>query len=263
MKALLSLLGLLLLAGPLAAQVDVVDRRGAPSLEGTLIGYRYGEDVSLLQDDGDVVVVPWTEVRRVFFQQAPTPVVELPANQPYWVYDTLVDVPRRKWRHQLTFTTGFSKETDADFFGNSVTSAVLAPGIHYHFLRRIARFGAGIGGGFESMNRRRGERMASLTAQLEYHPGRGRIRPLLRINGGASLPVGSDLTAMRSRSVGYLVHPAVGILLGAPRGRFVDLAFDLGYRFSSLTFTADSPNFEVIERNVIYRRLSFGITGRF
>ena len=263
MKANLLIVSLLTLACSLAAQVDVVDRRGAPSLEGTLIGYRYGEDVTVLQEDGELVVVPWNEVRRVFFQESRTPPVELPTDQPYWAYDTLTEVPQRKWRHQLTVTTGFSEETDEGFFGASITSTVLAPGLHYHFLRQIGSIGAGIGAGFETMNRRRGERMASLTAQLEYRPGRGRLRPLLRLNGGASLPLGGDLISIRSRSVGYVLHPAVGILLGAPRGRFMDLAFDLGYRFSSLAFTSDSPNFEVIERSVTYRRLTFGITGRF
>lgn len=263
MKICFVLIGLLTCLLPASAQTDVVDRRGAPSVEGTLIGYRYGEAVSILREDGDLVVVPWTQVRRVFFQEDRAPAVALPADQPYWTYDTLTATPQRNWRHQLSVSTGFSQETDVDFFGNQVTSTILAPGVHYHFLRRFGRFGAGAGGGYEIMNRRRGERMASLTGQLEYRPGNGRIRPLLRVNGGASLPVGGDLAPIRTRTVGYVVHPAVGIFLGAPRGRFVDLAFDLGYRFSSLAFTADNPNFEVIERNITYRRLTFGITGSF
>ena len=263
MKAIFLLFSLLPFVGSLTAQVDVVDRRGAPPVEGTLIGYRYGEDVSVLRENGDLVVMPWNEVRRVFFRDSRNPVTEQTADQPYWAYDTLTEVPQRKWRHQLTVNTGFSEEKETDFFGEPVTTAVLAPGVHYHYLRELANFGAGIGAGFETMNRRRGERMASLTAQVEYRPGKGRVRPLLRFNGGASLPVGGDRTPMRSRSVGYVFHPALGILLGAPRGRFMDLAFDLGYRFSSLAFTSESPNFEVIERSVTYRRLTFGITGRF
>lgn len=241
--------------------LDVVERRKGPRLEGTLIGYDYGKEVVLLDTEGELQVVPWREVGRVRYrttvESAP------PRKSDAWRSDTVPGLPERKWRHQLTATTGFTRENSVDRFGFQGSFAVIAPGLHYHFLRSGALLGFGAGGGYEVMHVRRGERMASLTALVERRFGRNRVQPVLRLQAGGSLPVGSDQITIYSRSLGYVLHPALGLMLGSPTGRWMDLGIDLGYRFASYRFRAETANFEVVERHINYQRFTLSLTARF
>ncbi|PPK86094.1 hypothetical protein CLV84_3011 [Neolewinella xylanilytica] len=240
---------------------DIVEVRGEPDLIGTLIGYRYGESVTIVVRNGEVVTIPWDRVGRVTFRQENT---SEPIDTENWfTRDTLEVLPGRRWRHQLLVTTGLGNESFGDGFGSFGSVGLIGPGVHYHLLYSRGRLAVGPGAGFEVMNVRRGERLASATALAEYHLGRGRIRPFGRLLAGANLPVGSDSTPMSGRSVGRTVHPSFGLLLAPPRGRWMQLSIDIGYRFSDVRFTGLTANLEELERDIGYQRFTFGLAARF
>ncbi|WP_157975853.1 hypothetical protein [Lewinella sp. IMCC34191] len=243
--------------------VDLVEVRGDMDRRGTLIGYAYGKSVTIVTSTGEVITFPWNKVRRVTFEGESASPIE---SEDWWITaDTLQVLPGRRFRHQLLFTTGFSQEDQQSFNGFDLGPSlpIYGPGVSYHFLYSTDNFSLGPGAGFEVMNVGRGERLVSLTGLAEYRLGRGRVRPFGRFQAGVNLPIGNDRLDMDSRSVGATYHPSVGLLFGPPFGRWMDLSFDIGYRFSTVHFTALTPNLEVVDREIDYRRFTFGLGARF
>ena len=241
---------------------DVVEVRGGPDLVGTLIDYRYREGVTLVTDDGEVEFVEWGRVKRVDYRtRAPRAGASEPGEDwqevgsPSWA-------PSRRWRHQLLITTGFSRETsNSDFF--SEVNALLGAGVNYHLIYTSGRLAVGPGAGFEVLSASRGERMTTLTGLVEYRLGKGRVRPLARVIGGANLILGSDQLDLETRRIGHTVHPSVGLSFDPPGGGWMQLDLDLGYRLSSVYFSALTPNLEIFEREINYQRLTLGLAARF
>ena len=269
MPYLLSLLFLLIARAGVAQSSpdslvwDVVEVRGGLDLVGTLIDYQYGEGVTLVTDDGEIEYVEWKRVERVTYRTrkvraavAEPKTAWKEAGSPDWA-------PERRWRHNFLITTGFSQERLEDPFFFSRTNTVLGTGVNYHLLYMAGGLAVGPGAGFEVLSASRGERMASLTGMVEYRLGKGRVRPLARLLGGANLLVGSERLDIESRQVGHTLHPSVGLAFDPPGGGWMQLSLDLGYRLSSVRFTGMTQNLEIFEREINYQRLTFGLAARF
>ena len=241
---------------------DVIEVRGGADLVGTLIDYHYGEGVTLVTDDGEIEFVEWRRIERLNYRPRMLQGEDKHSSEDWKETGPAVWAPERRWRHQLLITTGISQERfDNDFF--SQTNTIIGTGVNYHWVYTAGGLAVGPGAGFEVLSVSRGERMTSLTALLEYRPGKGRIRPLARMLGGANLVVGSDLLDIESRRIGHTLHPSIGLSFDPPGGDWMQLSFDVGYRLSSVYFTALTPNLEILERQINYQRLTLGLAARF
>ncbi len=240
------------------ALTDVIEVRGEPNLKGTLIGYDYGRSATLVTEAGELVTVPWDKMIRVTYHSE-----QVVAAQPLkaWLQiDTMMVLPQRRWRHQVMITTSFADGGFSNGFGNS---AIIGPGVNYHLLFTRQKLSIGPGVGYEVMSNRRDERLASLTGLAEYRLGRGRVRTFGRLIGGLNLPLGGDQLDIEDRGLGFTYHPSVGILLMPRKGRWANLALDLGYRVSRVRFSAVTPNLELLDREISYQRLTLGLAARF
>ena len=241
---------------------DVVEVRGGPDLVGTLIDYRYREGVTLVTDDGEVEFVEWGRVKRVDYRTRAPRSEANEAGEDWREVGNPTWTPSRRWRHQMLITTGFSQERfDGDFF--SEVNTILGAGVNYHLIYTSGGLAVGPGAGFEVLSADRGERMTTLTGLVEYRFGKGRIRPLARVVGGPNLILGSNRLELETRRIGHTVHPSVGLSFDPPGGGWMQLSLDLGYRLSSVYFSALTPNLELFEREINYQRLTLGLAARF
>ena len=246
-----------------SSREDVVEVKKGESRHGTLIGYRYGKVVTLVEADGEVVEIPWTNVRRISFRS----ISQEQADQYLPEEDTLVTVvPDRKWRHALTTWLGFATNTtntgDPNFDFTD-RKQFIGTGISYHLIRELGRIAVGVGPGYELMNAERKERLASLTGLINYRMGNGRVQPFFRFRGGVSLPVGHAIAPLEGRRVTPLVHPSFGLEVTPSPGHWSTLFLDIGYRFSQLAATTVNQNLEVVDRKAKYRRLTLSVGSNF
>ncbi len=260
---------LLFLTAYLTGQVttsflDIVELKKGEDQRGTLIGYRYGEMVTLVAEDGDIVEIPWKDVRRVSFRSIRE------AKQAPEIQDidssAVSALPDRKWRHTITTWVGISvTSSDTDFSNNGFGGRehFVGTGVGYHFLRQFGPLAVGLGPDFEVMNGERKERLASLTALVEYRWGKRRLQPAVRFRGGASIPIGHPDLNVETRQVSPVFHPSVGIHLAPVRGHWSALVLDLGYRFSQLDVTVVNQNLEVVDRKIQYRRFTLSLGTNF
>ncbi len=240
---------------------DRVEVRGGRDRSGTVTEYDYGRQVTIEKRGGRVSTIPWRRIVRVHFALDQEELMR--RDDPTAGAQDVTAAPDRGWRHQLTTTMGLSRSPlPFNQFGSRGQLNVGA-GAAYHYVRPVGKVLVGIGGGAEVMSPRNEERVLLLTGLAEYQLGDGRLRPLVRLLAGANLPLGHPDLQLSGRSVGYVAHPAVGIALLPPRGRWGTLLFDVGYRFTQVEFRTENQNLELVSRRINYRRLIFTIGTRF
>lgn len=177
-------------------------------------------------------------------------------------------------RHEFSFLLGMAKHSGApaERFCNAfwcdeqVTQGdghAVSTGLAYHYLFPAGPIWVGGGGSFELMGNTRYERLASLTGVVEYRTGQRRVRPVLRLEAGAALPIGAGRRSIYDRSVGPLLHPSVGLLVatGAQRGH--EILVTAGYRFTDAGFFTVNWLGQPVEREINYRRLTLTLASRF
>ena len=266
MRQLLFLLPCLLAVSLLSGQdhsiyTDRVDVRGGRDRSGTITEYIYGQRITIDEGDGRVTTLPWRRIASVSFALDREELAR--REDPYAAAQDVGTPPERGWYHQVTTTTGFSRfPLSFNQFGGLGRLNVGA-GAAYHYVRPLGKLVVGAGGGAEVMSPRNNERVVLLTGLAEYQLGNGRIRPLLRLLVGGNLPLGHPDLQLSERRVGYVAHPALGLALLPPRGRWGTLLFDVGYRFTRVAFRTENQNFEVVDRRINYRRLVFTLGTRF
>ena len=266
MRYLLILVSCLLAAPLLPAQdqavyTDRIDVRGGRDRSGTITDYQYGQQVTIDEGEGRVTTVPWRRIASVNF--APDREELARREDPNAAAQDVITPPDRGWRHQVTTTMGFSRSPlPFNQFGGLGRLNVGA-GAAYHYVRPLGKLVVGAGGGAEVMSPRNNERVVLLTGLAEYQLGNGRIRPLLRLLVGGNLPLGHPDLQLSERRIGYVTHPALGLALLPPRGRWGTLLIDVGYRFTRVEFKTQDQNFEVVDRRINYRRLIFTLGTRF
>ncbi len=274
MKSILLLLCLLFSAAGLSAQdgtapeAVVALKRGEP-YRGKLLGYRYGNRVSLLLPGGEVLQIPWRRIHSVTLRPpaytgAPGPPPEatfIPPTLP----PALVDLPTRRWRHGVTTSIGFASGPPPDPSSSFFTGQTdqIGMGLGYLFARQIKQVAVGVSPAYEVMSAARGEKLASLTGLVEYRLGKGRLQPIFRMRAGASLPIGTTEVEVTDRRISPVYHPSVGVQLAPIQGRWSALSLDVGYRFTYLETTSVNQNLEVVERKAAYRRLTFTLGTTF
>jgi hypothetical protein len=261
------LLSFLLFSVCLTAQqsleyVDRVDVRGAPNLSGRLIGYAYGDSVTLVDFSGEVHTVGWPDIRRVYFEYERW--VQLPDANSEPSTRVRIDQPDRPWRHYLTLRAGGASERFEDpFFFGRVTRPTYGLGVSYHYLRRWGKLEGGPGAAYDLMSSRRKEQLLALTALVRYTIGQWRVRPVASLALGATLPLGSESFGLERRGIGHLIHPGLGAVVTPGEGQWGEIGLHLGYRISAVEFTGTNANLEVIERDITYRRLTISATVGF
>ena len=244
-----------------AVFTDRIDVRGGRDRSGSITEYEYGQQVTIDEGDGRITTVPWRRIASVNF--ALDREVLARREDPDAAIQDVTAPPDRGWRHQVTTTMGFSRSPQSfNQFGRRGLLNIGA-GVAYHYVRPLGNLLLGAGGGAEVMSPRNNERVLLLTGLAEYQLGSGRLRPLIRLVAGGNLPLGHPDQPLSGRSVGYVVHPALGLALLPPRGRWGTLLFDLGYRFTQVQFRTQNQNFELVDRRINYRRLVFTLGTRF
>jgi hypothetical protein len=240
--------------------VDRIDVRGSANLTGRLIGYEFGKSASLVDRQGELHTIPWADIRRVYFEYRGngTPVEERKSGPEA---DSL-EAPQRKWRHSLRVRFGGAWEQfdDFTFFDSGRTYGF---GAGYHFLRRFGRLDIGPGVNLDLLNAGREERAVGASLLTSFVASDWKVRPTVSLEVGAQLAVGNDDLSIDDRSIGQVFHPAVGVTLWPGREQWGELGLLLGYRISTLSFTATNQNLEVVNRDVTYRRFTVSATAAF
>ena len=265
---LLLLIGLLSL--PTVAQqgadyLDVIKVRGGKNREGTIVSYTFQGEVTIRDTEGTLTTLRADQIRRIEYRKiAEAPLKSTaeasPKNAPQ-------GLPDRKWRHQLSTTVDFARENQVIDFGGgffeSSTTTNLGLGVNYHFVCESAHLSYGIGPGLNVLTARRSESVVTLTGLMEYALGDRRLRPTFRVEGGYAHPIGTAAQSISNRRGGALLFPSLGLALRPETGRWGGLHLQLGYRFTNVGFTLVTPNLEIIDRRVDYRRLVLSIGSRF
>lgn len=177
-------------------------------------------------------------------------------------------------RHEVSFVLGLANSPPAELPETCNSwwcyaepadqdNRPVGSGVAYHYLLPVGPVWLGAGGSFEWMGNTRDERLAALTAVVEYQPGRRRVRPVARLEAGASLPIGGPEQAISDRSVGPLVHPSVGLAIDTGSRRSHEILLTAGYRFANANFSAVSRYGWPAARAVKYQRLTFTLASRF
>ena len=266
MRYLLILLPCLIATALLPGQdhsiyTDRIDVRGGRDRTGTITEYLYGQHVTIDEGDGRVTTVPWRRIASVNFTLDREELAR--REDPGARAQDVATPPDRGWRHQITTTTGFSRSPLAFNQFGGLGQLNVGAGAAYHYVRPLGKLVVGAGGGAEVMSPRNNERVVLLTGLAEYQVGNGRIRPLLRLLVGGNLPLGHPDLEFSERRIGSVAHPALGLALHPPRGRWGTLLFDVGYRFTRVAFRTQNQNFELVDRRINYRRLIFTLGTRF
>ena len=244
-----------------AVYTDRIDVRGGRNRSGTIVEYLFGQRVTIDEGQGRVTTVPWRRIRSVNFALDREELAR--REDPATAARDVTTPPDRGWRHQVTTTAGFSRSPRPFDPFSSRGLLNVGSGIGYHYVRPLGSLLLGAGGGAETTSPRNNERVLLLTGLAEYQLGSGRLRPLLRMLVGGNLPLGHRDLPLSGRSVGYVAHPAVGLALLPPRGRWGTLLLDVGYRFTQVQFRTQNQNFELVDRRINYRRLVVTLGTRF
>lgn len=244
--------------------IDVVFLRGGSSVEGTLIAYEFGNEVTIVTENGGTKTYAWDEIRRVNFRLDKRRLADLreklrreaqvsgavPRDDPG---EAVID---RKFLHQVTGSVNLGQNT-AGFRGQPVTT--IGGSAAYHLYRQTKWINLGLGVDVSMMSHLRRENVLALTGQFEYPLTRNaeRITPFIRAEIGPAIPFGSpgEEEEITERNVTAVLHPSVGLYFAPREGNGGGVTVDLGYRFLDASFTITNSSLEVIERTVSYRRL--------
>lgn len=243
--------------------VDVIFLKGGGELVGTIVEYQHGKVVSLVQENGTLRKIGWSDVRRVNFQLDKRRARNLslrPAGSDGEVEAAIeeeVFIPGRKWQHQVTGALNLGRS--GSDFGFGITT--FGGGFAYHAVKDISFLKIGAGLDLSLMSDSRDENTVSTTLFLESPIGfiKKRIRPVIRVEAGPSLPFGNAGTSndIIKRQVSFLFHPSIGIAINPRKGQWGGLVFDVGYRFLDSRFTILTTTLDELQRTVNYRRLVF------
>ena len=176
----------------------------------------------------------------------------------------------RPWSHELTLYTGFGRASIGQLppwrciqapCGElpSAAEGQTSLGLAYHYLRPVGRFWIGGGGSIETMGTGNREAHAALTILGEYRLGNRRLQPLGRMTLGLGMPIGSERLRVRDRSLGTVIHPAIGVRLRVGKQTQRALVGTLGYRFSSAHYSTINAWFQPVDRRLSYRRLNLNL----
>lgn len=253
---LLCLTGLVAAGQQASDYLAVVRVRGGTDREGNIVSYTYGKSVGIRDVEGTVTEIPWARIKTVEYRKQEKTAAGGSRSE-----------PTRKWRHQITTTLDLARENQFFNFGGgfieSSRTTNLGLGVNYHLLRQSGHWSYGIGPGYNILTARRDESALTLTGLVDYALGNRRLRPTLRVEGGYALPIGNGSQSISKRRGGVLLFPSIGMELRPPSGRWGGLQLQLGYRFTEVGFTLLTPNLEIVDRRINYRRLVLSVGSRF
>ena len=244
-----------------AQYIDLVYPYGKSPVAGTIVSYEYGKQVVMVLENGDLKEIPWKEVKRVNFRidNSYNPEIDDEEDTGEVAAESAVlPTPERKLRHQVTSSLTFGNTLNSNGRFNT-SRTTIGGGVAYHLLRDVSALTVGTGLDVSLMNHQRRENVLAATVMIEYPIGKGRWRPFARMEAGPTLPFGNGDSGdeITSRAITFLYHPAVGVEITPRNGGWGKMTLDLGYRFLNSRFNLTTSNLDVVERNVMYRRLSF------
>jgi hypothetical protein len=245
--------------------IDVVFLRGGNMVEGTLIAYEFGEEVTIVTEAGGTKTYGWDEIRRVNFQLDKRRLEEIRADlRKEQVMDAKEreeeEVPEkftRKFLHQVSGFLALGENSNGSNNNQNVTT--IGGGVAYHLHRPLGWMKVGLGVDVTMMSHFRRENILALTGQLELPLSRRAksITPFLRAEVGPAIPFGTPggEEEISERNLSVLLHPSLGVFFAPREGKTGGITLDLGYRFLDASFTITNASLDVIERTVNYRRL--------
>lgn len=182
----------------------------------------------------------------------------------------------RNWRHEVNLINGFTRALPDAFYdcgfdwrfcqgSDTDKYTQVSTCLTYHYLRPVGRFWLGGGGGLAGMGTGLRERFGLLSGILEYQTGERRVRTLGRLEAGLNLPIGSRRLPIRSRELGTVVHPSLGLAIALGEARKRVAVITLGYRFSRTNFSLENMGWQggKVNRQMTYRRLALTAGFRF
>jgi hypothetical protein len=118
----------------------------------------------------------------------------------------------------------------------------------------------GIGGGlsFDGYNLEDGESMVTLFAHYRGYLTRSIVAPYLGLNAGYGQPFRNDRQGITSARGGWMIHPELGLRLGA--NDRTNFTVSVGYRFQQAEYTqVFAFNGDIQYRDITYKRLMFSM----
>ena len=238
--------------------VDVIYLTNGSVFKGK-IRYETSHQLLLELSNGEQLTFHAKEIRDIFRDQRTDAVVERPT--PDFKYYTLREpqLPKEKtyeFRERGWFNVVSFSLPNGFYLGEPQ----MGIGIHnlagYQFSRLL---GAGLGLGFDALNLRQGEYVASIYGEGRSYLTKTRTAPFVSFGAGYGFALPNRDNGIVKSQGGFRWHPALGIRLGAAKD--VNVVLDVGYLFQSATYTREIDFLNRTEiREVDFRRftLRFG-----
>ncbi|MEM6769174.1 MAG: hypothetical protein AAF597_01205, partial [Bacteroidota bacterium] len=196
--------------------IDVVSLKDGGEVTGTVVEYIYGKKAVVVLDNGDLQEIAAENIRRVNFRldRYRLSTIKRQITQQMEVKeaeaDTEVFVPTRKFNHQVTAAINIGRSSVTQFS----TSTTIGGSFAYHLVKQVKFLNVGAGLDVSLMSEARNENVVAATvfAESAFSINGGRLKPLIRLEAGPSLPFGNSGTddEIVNRSISVLIHPSIG-----------------------------------------------------
>lgn len=140
-------------------------------------------------------------------------------------------------------------------FADGGIENVVGLGFHHSSGYQINRMiGVGLGFGLDAYSLNRSEMVLPVFAEARGYLSKKKIAPYYALSTGYGFALRNVSQSITEARGGWMIHPAIGIRLGADKG--LNTTLDLGYRFQEASFVRTFLfNGETEVRDVTYRRL--------
>ncbi|MEM9837118.1 MAG: hypothetical protein AAF828_11485 [Bacteroidota bacterium] len=234
--------------------LDLVKARNGQLYEGQIIRYEHESFLTIRLRNGKEITLGMDEVQRTGFQEFSGEIIDPSAEDPAPVESDQPKPFNRKWTTHPGVGVNFGTEqvNDNNFFFGDNTSIVgysFSVVQAYNFSPQLS---LGLGASYTLFNQDRKERVGALYGQLRGALSKNIITPILQLEVGYSVPIGSRDIQLIERQGNVHFHPSVGVKFGRTE-RQPEIMIDLGYRFLDTEYTFESFRGLETRRNA-YRR---------
>lgn len=238
---------------------DVVRLNDGAVFSGFIVDYRKDGSVVLATDGRQLQVIDKTAIYRIEYEK------QAGSRQPAVAgAKRSKPVPEKGWLSTLYMGMSMAEgNTNGQVFIDPFNPFVInnrrtAWGYHVGYvLLRQSKKVVGYGGGisYDAYDPARGESMINLMGRSRYLYNRRHLAWYGLLDAGYGLGLRNANQQVTAAGSGWLLHPAIGVRLGAKAD--YNFTFDLGYRFQAASFTQRLPFSGDVEiRELTYQRLS-------
>lgn len=243
------------------SQKDVIYLKDGTAYWGNIVSEEAGRRVFIRLSGGDIIKLDYANIEKIE-KGISAPDSDTPNNQQLKgkqkkgskasdIYESGATKKQYSFKEKGGYNT---TSLGANFAGGEIET-VVGLGFHhvsgYQFNRWM---GAGLGFGVDAYSLNRTEMIIPLFAEARGYFNQKRFAPFYTMSLGYGFALKNEREGITEAKGGWMIHPAIGIRLGADKG--LNTTLDLGYRFQAASFSRTFLfNGDTEVRDVTYQRL--------